>query len=343
MLRCIQLAINSRNSAAPNPMVGCVVVHKDKIIGEGYTSPFGGPHAEVNAVQAIENKSLLSESILYVSLEPCSHFGKTPPCADLILKHNIPIVVVGMRDPNPEVGGNGIKRLEDAGCKVIEGVLKDACIELNRRFIVYHQFKRPYIILKWAQSSDGFLAPEPESRNKQPEPYWITNSYSRQLVHQWRSEEGAVVVGTRTALQDNPKLNLRSWKGISPVRIVLDRDLKIPRHFHLMDKSIRTIVITESRDISKLVEGIIYENLDFSGDLVQQVCGILYDQHILSVIVEGGATTLESFINAELWDEARVFTGPSIFSSGVRAPEIRGNLIRECPIGTDILKIVRHD
>ncbi len=343
MVRCIQLARNSRNTAAPNPMVGCVIVHEDIIIGEGYTSPFGGPHAEVNAIESVMDKSLLCKATLYVSLEPCSHFGKTPPCADLILKHNIPRVVIGVRDPNPVVAGNGINRLIEAGCEVIDGVLKEECLELNRRFITFHQHRRPYIILKWAQSSDGFMAPEPETRNTQPEPYWITNSYSRQVVHQWRSEEGAILVGTRTALHDNPRLNLREWKGKAPIRIVLDKDLVIPSTYHLMDGTVRTIVMTESNDKSKQIQGIDYENFDFSRDLPQQLCRVLYDNQILSLIVEGGAITLNAFIKADLWDEARVFTGQKSFESGIRAPEIEGKTIKEYSISNDLLKFIRND
>ncbi len=343
MDRCIQLAKNSRYSAAPNPMVGCVIVHNNEIIGEGYTSAFGGPHAEVNAIESVEDKSLLSRASLYVSLEPCSHFGKTPPCADHIIKYNLPRVIIGTRDPNHLVTGNGIQKLVEAGCQVTVGVLEDACRQQNRRFFVYHQKKRPYIILKWAQSADGFIAPDPSIRSKVKEAYWITNPKSRQMVHQWRAEEQAILIGTNTALADNPQLSTRDYHGASPARVVLDRELRIPKHFHLMDGSIKTIVLTESTDLSKRLYSTVYEILDFSGNMLEQLCRILWKHHLLSVIIEGGAKTLKTFIEAGLWDEARVFTGPSKLQRGINAPEINGVLMNQSSVGTDQLKIYSND
>lgn len=343
MQRCIQLAKNSQGMAAPNPMVGCVIVHQGSIIGEGYTSPFGGPHAEVNAIRSLGDTSLLSKATLYVSLEPCSHYGKTPPCADMILKFNIPDVVIGVRDPNELVAGNGIDRLREAGCRVTEGVLENECRELNQKFFLFHQSKRPFVILKWAQSSDGFLAPEPKFRSGDIQPYWITNTYSRQLVHEWRTQEQAILVGTRTVMEDNPQLNARLWSGNSPIRVILDRELKIPDHFHIMDKSSRTIILTEVTDPGKEIQGVQYNCIDFSANVAEEVCRVLRENNILSVIVEGGAKTLETFITAALWDEARVFTGPTTLVSGIKAPEVEGTIFDQLNINGDHLKLIRRD
>ncbi|MGI9547274.1 MAG: bifunctional diaminohydroxyphosphoribosylaminopyrimidine deaminase/5-amino-6-(5-phosphoribosylamino)uracil reductase RibD [Flavobacteriaceae bacterium] len=343
MRRCMQLAKNSWPSAAPNPMVGSVVVHQDRIIGEGYTSAYGGPHAEVNAIGSVTDSSLLVEATLYVSLEPCSHFGKTPPCTDLIIKNNIPEVVIGVRDPNKIVAGSGIEKLRKAGCNVIEGVLEKECRELNRRFFTFHQEKRPFIILKWAQTSDGFIAPEDSVRNDNPEPYWISNSYSRQLVHQWRSQEQAILVGTNTVIHDNPGLSTRLWFGKSPTRVILDRELKIPEHFRIMDQGSKTIVLTEVNDPTRYLEGIQYHQVDFSKNIAEQACQILWENNVLSVVVEGGAKTLEIFITSGLWDEARIFTGQAAFSSGLKAPNINGVVFDQVTIGTDKLEYLRHD
>lgn len=343
MYRCLQLAGHNRATASPNPAVGCVIVHNDVIIGEGYTSAYGGPHAEVNAVQSVEDKSLLAASVLYVSLEPCSHYGKTPPCAEMIIKYGIPQVVVGIKDPNELVAGKGIRLLEEAGCKVITGVLEDECYEANRKFFIYHQKKRPYIILKWAESADGFLAPDAKTRGEDPEPYWITNPYSRQLVHLWRTYEQAVLIGTQTALDDNPRLNTRHWHGSPPIRVVLDRDLNLPPQYHIFDKSSGTIVFTGKNTNIGFVEGVQYEVLDFSKNILEQMLHVLWEKQILSVIVEGGSKTLNSFIGSDLWDEARVFTGPSKLYSGLKAPGLRAKTLKTIPIASDFLKIYCHD
>ena len=226
MLRCLQLAKNGLGSTYPNPMVGSVIVYEDRIIGEGWHQQAGQPHAEVNAVNSVNDQSLLDKATIYVSLEPCSHFGKTPPCSDLIIAKGIKKVVIGTVDPFAEVAGRGIKKLIDAGCEVLVGVLEQECQQLNKRFFTFHQKKRPYIILKWAESLDGFIAPEAKSRSSR-EPVWITNSYSKQLVHKWRAEEQSILVGTKTVEADNPSLTTRDWSGKSPTRIVLDRELKI--------------------------------------------------------------------------------------------------------------------
>ncbi len=321
-MRCIQVAKNGLGSTFPNPMVGSVIVYENVIIGEGFTSPFGGPHAEVNAINSVKNKAQLSKATLYVTLEPCSHHGKTPPCADLIIKHQVPKVVIGLLDPHEKVAGNGIKKLKEAGCEVIVNVLENECREHHKRFLAFHQQKRPFIILKWAETSDGFLAPEQSLREEEPTPYWITNIHSRQLVHKWRSEEQAILVGTNTVIKDNPQLSVRTWNGKSPTRIIIDRNLKIGSDFHVMDGSVKTIVLTQIEHTKSYVQGIDYEVIDFSKNVSNQICEVLYRHNILSVIIEGGAQTLQMFLDNNLWDEARVFKGINRFSRGIKAPVI---------------------
>ncbi|MDX1768579.1 MAG: bifunctional diaminohydroxyphosphoribosylaminopyrimidine deaminase/5-amino-6-(5-phosphoribosylamino)uracil reductase RibD [Arenibacter troitsensis] len=340
--RCIQLAKNGLGTTFPNPMVGSVIVHGDKIIGEGYTSPYGGSHAEVNAINSVKDKSLLSKATLYVTLEPCSHYGKTPPCADLIVKHQIPNIVVGLLDPHEKVAGKGIEKLKVAGCNVTVGVLEKECLEHHKRFITSHTKNRPYIILKWAETADGFLAPSHQKRNNNPQPYWISNPYSQQLVHQWRSQEQAILVGTNTVLADNPKLNVRHWKGKNPIRIVLDRELKIGKKHHVMDGSVKTIIITADR-LQNPPQGIFYELIDFESNLAGQICAVLHKHEIISVIIEGGSKTLQSFIDSELWDEARIFKGKNKFGEGLESPRIRGFLQSETRIESDILTLLKHD
>ncbi len=324
-------------------MVGSVIVHNEKIIGEGFTSPYGGPHAEVNAINSVVDKTLLASSALYVTLEPCSHYGKTPPCADLITQYNIPEVYIGLRDPHDKVAGKGIQKLEESGCKVHVGILEQECREHHKRFLTYQEKKRPYIILKWAETQDGFLAPDPSKRKMNPEPYWITNAYSRQLVHQWRSEEQAILVGTNTVLADNPKLNTRDWEGKNPIRVVLDKDLKIGTDFNVLDKSVKTVVITQVSDRSKYLNGVDYAVIDFSKPLADQICQVLHQHSITSVLIEGGAKTLQLFINEGLWDEARVFVGQTRFESGIPAPKIVGKLKSTQNIVSDTLSIYTHD
>lgn len=341
MARAIQLAENGLGTTYPNPMVGCVVVLNEKIIGEGFTSPYGGPHAEVNAITSVEDKSQLKYATLYVSLEPCSHFGKTPPCADLIIKHQIPKVVIGLLDPHEKVAGKGIERLKDAGCEVVVGVLEEECREHHKRFLTFIEKKRPYIILKWAETIDGFISPEKEQRNNTPEPFWITNSHSRQLVHQWRAEEQAILVGTNTVLEDNPKLDVRKWKGKHPLRVVLDKDLKIPNHYTILDGSISTLVLTEKEEVSKHLEHIENVVINFSKSIAAQIGTVLFHKNVTSIIIEGGAKTLQTFIDANLWDEARVFTGNTTFSKGIAAPRFKGEIIAEHTLKDDSLKIYK--
>lgn len=340
--RCIQLAQNGLGRTYPNPMVGSVIVYNDRIIGEGWHHRAGEPHAEVNAVNSVKDKELLKKATIYVSLEPCSHYGKTPPCSNLIIDSGIKKVVIGTVDPFSEVAGKGIKKLMDAGCEVIVGIREDACRELNKRFFTFHTKRRPYIILKWAESEDGFISPVPQETAKR-EPVWITNRYSKQLVHKWRAEEEAILVGTNTAVSDNPKLNTRLWRGGHPVRVVLDRQLRIPEESYLFDDSIKTLVLTEKEPEERASENVIFEELNFNEKLPAQVCDILYRHEVQSVIIEGGSQTLQTFIEKGMWDEARIFTGKIQFKNGTPAPEISGNLISEEKIASDILKIYRND
>lgn len=340
--RCIQLAQNGLGRTYPNPVVGSVIVYNDTIIGEGWHHKAGEPHAEVNAVNSVKDKSLLAKSTIYVSLEPCSHYGKTPPCSNLIIDSGIKKVVIGTVDPFSKVAGKGIKKLLDAGCEVRVGILEQQCRELNKRFFTFHTKQRPYIILKWAQSSDGFLAPLP-LKNAERKPIWITGKYSQQLVHKWRSQEQAIMVGTNTAVADNPKLNTRMWQGNDPVRLVLDRNLRIPQESHLFDASVKTIILTGKSSEERSSKNVIFETVNFEADLAQQVCDTLFRHEIQSVIIEGGRETLQTFIAANLWDEARIFIGKPHFKEGVKAPEVAGTLTSETKVDEDQLKIYLND
>lgn len=338
MQRCLELAALGAGSVSPNPMVGAVIVHNNQIIGEGYHQKFGEAHAEVNAVKQVLERfanaeTLLKESTVYVSLEPCAHFGKTPPCADLLINHGVPEVVIGCRDSFSQVNGKGIEKLLAAGVKVTTGVLEKECLFLNRRFFTRVQQQRPYIILKWAQTQDGFFAPEDNSQ------LWITNEQSRTLVHRWRAEEDAILVGKNTARIDNPQLNTRLWLGKSPKRVVIDRRLELDPALHLFDQSVETMVFNEIK--TDLVGNIKYIALeDFDRYVPQYILFQLYLQDIQSVIIEGGAFTLNTFIEAGLWDEARIFTGPVVLKNGIKAPVITGIIAEENKIGEDVLKVL---
>ena len=338
MRRCLELAQKGIGTTRPNPSVGAVLVVDDKIIGEGFTKPYGQSHAEVNAIGSVEDKELLKKATMYVTLEPCSHYGKTPPCSLLIVNSEIPKVVIGCLDTNSLVSGRGIKMLQDAGCEVITGVLEEECRMQHRRFFTYHEKKRPHIILKWAQSKDGFIAPETRDDRK---PVWITNKISRQLVHQWRAQEHAILVGTTTAIEDNPKLNVRSWDGGNPTRIVIDRTLKISEDSHLYDQSMKTILLTEKEKENEI--NLLFEKLNFSKSLGKEICDVLYKHQIQSVIIEGGTRTLQTFIDAELWDEARVFIGDVNFEHGVEAPVFNFEPIHQKELGSDSLKTYYND
>ncbi len=345
--RCIELAKNGLGTTYPNPLVGSVIVHNDKIIGEGWHKKSGEPHAEVNAVNSVKDKSLLKESTIYVSLEPCSHFGKTPPCCDLIIENKIPNVVIGTVDPNIKVAGNGIKKLIAAGANVSVGFLEAECNELNKRFFTFHKKKRPYVILKWAESQDGFIAPLEILRKalneNEPKPVWITNEFSRQLVHKWRSEEQAILVGTNTVIDDNPKLDVRDWKGNNPTRIVLDPKNRIPKDYTIFDNQIKTIIISGSI-LSTNQENVNFEVIDFEQNTAQQILHVLYKHQIQSVIIEGGRQTLQTFIDKNIWDEARIFKGNNYIENGTKAPIITLKNIEKHSISNDELIIARnHD
>ena len=338
--RCIQLARNGLGRTYPNPMVGSVIVHDETIIGEGWHQKAGLAHAEVNAVNSVKDQSRLKDSTIYVSLEPCSHFGKTPPCSDLIIARGIKRVVIGTMDPFAEVAGRGIKKLMEAGCEVKVGVLEKECIDLNKRFFTFHQKKRPYIILKWAQSEDRFLAPENKDKRR---PVWITNSYSAQLNHRWRSEEMAILVGSKTVTEDDPKLNVRNWTGSDPLRVIIDPNLDAPENSSIFDGSQQTLIICETNHSEKNSENVTFRQIDFSAKVPQQICEILYQNGIQSVIIEGGAFTLNSFLNEGLWDEARVFTGAIQLKNGIKAPISQGKLAKQMMLENDELKIYRND
>lgn len=340
--RCINLAQNGFGTTFPNPMVGSVIVYENQIIGEGWHKKAGEPHAEVNAIRSVKDKSLLKKATIYVSLEPCSHFGKTPPCCDLIIEHQIPNVVVGTVDPNEKVAGNGIKKLIAAGANVTVGVLEKECNELNKRFFTFHQQKRPYIILKWAQSQDGFLSPEKEIEQDR-KPVWITNAYSRQLVHKWRSEEQAILAGTQTVIDDNPKLNTRDWSGNNPVRVVLDQNNRIPKDSFVFDNTVKTIVFTKS-ETNLSAENTNFEVIDFNQNIIPQILAVLHRNQIQSIIIEGGLQTLQSFIDENIWDEARIFIGNISFEKGTKAPMIQmKNPIKTNIQSDELLNIRNHD
>jgi diaminohydroxyphosphoribosylaminopyrimidine deaminase / 5-amino-6-(5-phosphoribosylamino)uracil reductase len=336
--RCIELAKNGLGTTYPNPLVGSVIVHDGKIIGEGWHRKSGEAHAEVNAINSVKDKSLLSKATIYVSLEPCSHFGKTPPCCDLIITNKIPNVVIGTIDPFAKVAGSGIKKLIEAGRNVTVGILEDECNELNKRFFTFHQKKRPYIILKWAETADGFIAP---SQKEEQKPVWITNTFSRQMVHKWRSEEQAMLVGTQTVLDDNPKLDVRDWKGINPIRIVLDKSGRISADYFVKDTTLKTIFITENQNFANS-DNLFYENCTFDNSLALNVADLLFKHEIQSVIIEGGRQTLQTFIDANLWDEARVFKGNVSFKNGISAPNLTGNLVETQTVLDDELLIFRN-
>jgi len=317
MHKCLTLAELGRSGAAPNPMVGAVLVHKNRIIGEGFHQKYGQAHAEVNCISAVEQNDvhLISESTIYVSLEPCAHYGKTPPCANLIIDKKIAKVVIGCFDPFEEVAGRGIEKLRSAGTDVTTGILENECRELNKRFFTFHTLHRPYIILKWAQASDSKIAKD-NSRLA------ISNEYTNRIVHKWRSEEMAILVGTNTALIDDPQLTTRLWPGKSPVRLVIDMDLKLPSSLRLFDGHSRTIVFNRIKQEEN--ENLFFCRLKVEMNLVSQILEVLYSLQIKSVLVEGGAKLLQSFIDKGLWDEARIITNEGmIIGEGLQAPVLK--------------------
>ncbi len=361
MQRCLQLAVLGAGKVAPNPMVGAVLVYAGRIIGEGYHQQFGEAHAEVNCVNSVLNadRELINHSTLYVSLEPCDHFGKTPPCTDLLIKNKIPHVVIGCRDsfkavdarPDDKTGqGKGIAKLKAAGVDVVVGVLEDDCRALNCRFFTYHEKRRPYIILKWAQSSDGKIAPLTDTYRAplagtldqaDTGRLFISNEFTNRLVHKWRTEESAILVGTNTALLDDPALSARMWPGKNPVRLVIDNELKLPGHLKLFDRNTKTIVFNYLKQ--EIHENLLYQQLNRTDDLLAQMLAALYKMQTLSLIVEGGSNLLQSFIDADLWDEARIITNTEMFiGMGLHAPALKnGSLVSRQKLQNDYITVFK--
>jgi diaminohydroxyphosphoribosylaminopyrimidine deaminase/5-amino-6-(5-phosphoribosylamino)uracil reductase len=339
MNRCLELARMGAGNVSPNPMVGCVIVHNDTIIGEGFHEKYGEAHAEVNAINGVKNQGLLKESILYVSLEPCAHFGLTPPCSDLIVEKKIPNVVIGTIDSFAKVAGKGIEKMIKAGIDVQVGILENECREINKRFFTFHEKKRPYIFLKWAETTDGFIDYD-RTKNQFGEPTWITGEKALVRVHQMRAVEDAILVGTNTALKDNPSLTVRHCEGKNPVRIVIDNHLRLPGHLKLFDGTIKTIVFNSLKNEESGKNEFV--KIDFNKKIIPQLLKNLYQRNIQSLIVEGGKQLLESFIEANLWDEAFRFTGNKLFISGIKAPAISGSIIQTEETDGDRLQIYNN-
>ena len=333
MSRCIELAKNGLGTTYPNPLVGSVLVYNNLIIGEGWHYKAGKAHAEVhaitnsktntNALKIVQttaitsHQQLLEKASLYVSLEPCSHTGKTPPCADLIITSGIKNVIIGCVDPNPKVAGKGILKLQNAGCKITQGVLEEQCKTLNKRFFTFQNKKRPFIFLKWAQTTDGYIAPITKDKKQ---PVWISNIYSRQQVHQLRAQEQGIVIGTTTALVDSPSLTTRQWAGTSPTRMVIDKNLKIPKTAAIFNDKAPTIIITQVKQETTHNTPIIYEYINFEKNLAAQICVIAQKHNLQSIIIEGGTKTLQTFIDEDIWDQAHVYTGKMSLKNGIKAP-----------------------
>lgn len=332
MLRCFDLALKGLGSAAPNPLVGCVIVSDNKIIGEGYHREFGKAHAEVNAIESVPDKNLLQHSTLYVNLEPCSHHGKTPPCADLIITNKIPHVVIGCADSFEEVNGRGIEKLKVSGVKVETGVLESESRTLNKRFFTLHQKQRPYVILKWAQTEDGFISHKsPDDKNQ-----WISNEQSQLLVHKWRSEEQAIMVGANTVIADNPLLTVRKWPGKNPLRIVVDKNLDIPAQSRIFTDGLPVVILNGMKDSKH--KNLIWKKVDLNNHAIQNILSALHQMQIQSVFVEGGKMLHRSFIDSGLWDEARVFVSQGkIYSDGISAPVLSALKTSEEKIMNDTL------
>jgi len=329
MQRCLQLALKGLGNVSPNPMVGCVIIHENKIIGEGYHQKFGEAHAEVNAINSVQDKSLLKSSTLFVSLEPCNHFGKTPPCADLILKYEIPNVVIGIQDSFEKVNGSGIKKLKDASVHVTAGILEEKCHEINKRFFTFQKEKRPYIILKWAQSKDGFIGKKNESIR-------ISNELTRVINDTWRTQEDAVLIGGETARTDNPHLTVRKIVGRNPIRIILSDSGNLPSHLNLCDGKATTIVYSKNNNSHANCESVLIPNKNN----LQLILSDLQKRNIQSVIVEGGSTILNQFVQENLWDEIRIFESESLLEDGVLAPTISSAISSTEQIDNNQLKLI---
>jgi diaminohydroxyphosphoribosylaminopyrimidine deaminase / 5-amino-6-(5-phosphoribosylamino)uracil reductase len=340
MQRCLELAVKGAGFVAPNPMVGAVLVYENRIIGEGWHQQYGKAHAEVNCIASVkeEDRHLIAQSTLYVSLEPCAHFGKTPPCANLIIQQKIPKVIIGCRDPFTEVNGKGIEKLKATGVEVVlvDAALENECRQLNKRFFTFYTKHRPFVILKWAETKNGKIADASSER------LLISNEYANRLVHKWRSEEAAILVGTTTALSDDPELTTRLWKGPSPIRLVIDKELKLPASLKLFNQQVKTIVFNYSKQEER--ENLLYYKLEKQASLVAQIMDALFQLNIQSVIVEGGAKLLQSFIDEGMWDEARVIKNESLTAgNGLAGPMLPGKLLQEeSKIDTDTLHIFYH-
>ncbi|MBC6110426.1 bifunctional diaminohydroxyphosphoribosylaminopyrimidine deaminase/5-amino-6-(5-phosphoribosylamino)uracil reductase RibD [Pedobacter fastidiosus] len=336
--RCLELALLGIGNVNPNPMVGCVIVLNDKIIGEGYHQKYGEAHAEPNAVKNVfdlfgnDAGNLLKSATAYVNLEPCAHFGKTPPCADLFVKHRLKKVVIGNRDPFSSVDGKGIEKLKNAGIEVESGILDEECKYFNRRFFTRIQKQRPFIILKWAETANGYFATT-DGHQK-----WISGALAKRLAHQWRTEEDAILIGKQTAVMDNPQLTSREWPGKNPVRLVIDKNLQVPNDNHIFNTEAKTIIFNEVKtDVIGNIHYIQMEDMHFY--LAQKIAFQLYLMDVQSVIIEGGANILNQFLEANLWDEARIFTAPNSWESGLRSPIIKAQLQEQIQIGPDKLSI----
>ena len=335
MRRCLELAKKAEGQVSPNPMVGCIIVHNEKIIGEGYHQKYKSAHAEVNAINNVKNKNLLQDSSLYVNLEPCTHYGNTPPCTDLIIKSNIPKVFIGSRDIDPKVmQDDGIEKMIKNGITVKTKILEKECRDLNKRFFTFYEKKRPYIILKWAESKDGFIAPL--NQNK---PLWMSSKESKKLVHKYRGIEDAILVGRITAEKDNPSLTVREINNYNnPIRIILDKDLKLSESLNVFNDDAKTIIFNSKETYNIKSNYFVKINFD---NLLDNMLKELYQQKIQSIIVEGGKKTLDTFIQHNMWDEKHVFITDKVLNDGVRAPIINGSLISEEEISNDILRIYK--
>lgn len=337
MQRCLELAVKGLGNVAPNPMVGCVIVCDGEIVAEGYHEFYGGPHAEPNAIKQVGD-AILKKSTLYVTLEPCSHHGKTPPCADLIINKGVKKVVIGNLDSNPLVSGRGIQKLKEAGIELEYRVLDKECKELNKRFFTFHEKKRPYIILKWAQTQDGFISRIPLPKNK--EDNWITGKESKDLVHQWRGEESAILIGYNTALVDNPLLTTRLVEGKNPVRLIIDKNLDLPHNLNIFNNDVKTIVFNSIKSSDD--DNIRYVRIDFQ-NMIQEILNECYVLNISSVIIEGGTKTINEFIKKNTWDEARLFVNPNkVFKQGIASPVISFNQSAPTQIGDDLLYTITN-
>lgn len=336
MRRCIDLAQNGLGTTYPNPLVGSVIVYNNKIIGEGWHRKSGEAHAEINAISSVKDQSLLKKSTIYVSLEPCAHYGKTPPCALKIKDLKFKKVVIGTQDPTSKVNGKGIEIIRNSGIEVVTGVLEKECKRLNKRFFTYHLKKRPYIILKWAETLNKKI----DNGRDRNHPFWISNPFSIQKTHVLRNEEQSILVGKNTALIDNPSLTTRSVYGNNPIRLLIDKNLEIPLSHSIFDDQAETFIFTEKK--SQSTTHLNYFQLDFDKDLVPQIINVLYDKNIQSVIIEGGKQTLQHFIDKGIWDEAMIITSPNILKNGTNAPILFGDISYQELVGDNLISYLKN-